>query len=71
MRSIRLKIPHLAYYILKDVIYIPQFQRNLIPLIRMRYQGHSIHLFDDIIEIRRACDNSVIMIGVEEGALLK
>ena len=34
-------------------------------------QGHSIHIFDGIVEIRRAFDNMVMMTGVEDGRQLK
>ena len=37
----------------------------------IRQQGHSIHIFDGIIEIRRAFEHAVVMTGVEEGMLLK
>ena len=40
-------------------------------LIHIRQQGHSIHIFDGIIEIKRTSDHAIIMIGVEEGMLLK
>lgn len=69
--SISLKIPHLADYVLKDVLYIPQFQQNLMSLVHIRQQGYSIHIFYGIIEICRESDNSVIMTGVKEGTLLK
>lgn len=40
-------------------------------LIHIRQQGHYIHIFDGIIEIRRTSDHVVIINGVEEGTLLK
>lgn len=40
-------------------------------LIHIRQQGHSIHIFYGIIEIRRESDNPAMMTGVEEGILLK
>lgn len=40
-------------------------------LIHIRQQGHSIHIFDGIIEIKRASNHAVVMTGVEEGTLLK
>ena len=49
--SIRLKLPGFADYILHDVLYIPQLKRNLMSLIQVRQQGHSIHVFDGIVEI--------------------
>ena len=38
---------------------------------QIRQQNHSIHMFDGIIEIRRAYDNVVVMNGVEDNKLLK
>lgn len=52
-------------------LYIPQFQRNLMSLIHIRQQGHSIHIFDDIIEIRRTPNHAFIMNIVEEVMILK
>ena len=40
-------------------------------LIQVRKQGHSIHVFDGIVEIRRTSDDVVVMTGVEEDKLLK
>jgi len=40
-------------------------------LIHIRKKGHSIHIFDGIIEIRRTSDHAVVMTDVEEGTLLK
>jgi hypothetical protein len=50
--SIRLHLRGLVDYILHDVLYIPQLKRNMMSLIHIRQQGHSIHMFDGIIEIR-------------------
>ena len=38
---------------------------------KIRQQDHSIHMFDGIIEIRRAYDNVIVMTGVEDNKLLK
>ena len=40
-------------------------------LVQIRQQGHSIHMFDGIVEIRKSFDNKVIMIEYEDGKLLK
>jgi hypothetical protein len=40
-------------------------------LIHIRQQGHSIHMFDGIIEIRKVYDQMIVMTGVEEDKLLK
>ena len=53
------------------VLYAPQLKRNLISLVQIRQQDHSIHMFDGIIEIRRAYDNVTVMTGVEDRKLLK
>ena len=62
--SIRLRLLGLADYILHDVLYIPQLNRNIMSLIHIRQQGHSIHMFDGIIEIRKAYDQVIVMIDV-------
>jgi hypothetical protein len=62
--SIRLRLPGLVDYILHHVLYIPQLKRNLMSLIHIRQQGHSIHMFDGIIEIRKASDQVIFMVGV-------
>jgi hypothetical protein len=69
--SIRLRLPGLADYILHDVLYIPQLKKNRMSLIHIRQQGHSIHMFDGIIEIRKASDQVIVMTGAEEDKLLK
>ena len=69
--SVRLKLSGLADYILSNVLYVPQLKRDLISLVQIRQQEHSIHMFDGIIEIRRAYDNVVVMNGVEDNKLLK
>ena len=68
---VRLKLSGLADYILFDVLYVPQLKRKLISLMQIRQQDHSIHMFDGIIEIRRAYDNVIVMTGVEDNKLLK
>ena len=68
--SVRLKLSGLADYILSNVLYVPQLKRNLISLVQIRQQNHSIHMFDGIIEIRRAYDNVIVMNGVEDNKLL-
>ena len=40
-------------------------------LVHIRQQGHSIHVFAGIIEIRRVVDNVIVVTGVEDGKLLK
>ena len=50
---------------------VPQLKRNLISLVQIRQQDHSIHMFDGIVEIRRAYGNVIVMTGVEDNKLLK
>ena len=71
MGTIRLKIPGFPDFLLKNVLYLPELQRSLFSLVDIRKRGHSIHMFDGIIEIRKSSDNQVIMTGYEDGKLLK
>jgi len=50
---------------------LPELKRNVLSLIHIIKKGHSIHVFDGIIEIRRASDNMVFMNGVEDDNILK
>ena len=69
--SIQLKIPRLPNYTLNYVLYILQFQRIFLSLIQIRQEGHSIHIFDGKVKIRREFDNKTLMSDVEEDKLLK
>jgi hypothetical protein len=69
--SIRLRLPGLVDYIFHDVLYIPQLKINMISLIHISHQGHSIHMLDGIIEIRKTSDQVIVMTGVEEDKLFK
>ena len=71
MGTIRLKMPGFPNFLLKNVLYLPKLQRILLSLVDIQQQGHSIHMFDGIIEIRKSSDNQVIMTGYEDGKLLK
>jgi hypothetical protein len=71
MGTIRLKMPGFPDFLLKNVLYLPELQRSLLSLVEIRQQGHSIHMFDGIVEIRKSSDNQVIMTGYEDGKLLK
>ena len=68
---VRLKWLGLADYIISDVLFVPQLKRNLISLVHIRQQGHSIHMFDGIIEIRRVYDNVIVMTRVEDDKFFK
>lgn len=61
----RLEIQGLVDYILHDVRYVPQFQRNLMYPIHIRKIGHSIHMFDGKVGICRTSDNVLVMTSVE------
>ena len=71
MGTIWLKMPGFSDFLLNNVLYLPELQRSLLPLVQIRQQGHSIHMFDGIVEIRKSSDNQVIMTGYEDGKLLK
>ena len=71
MGTIRLKMARFPDFLLKNVLYLPELQRILLSLVEIRQQGHSIHMFDGIVEIRKSSDNQVIMNGYEDGKLLK
>ena len=43
----------------------------MLPLIEIRQQGHSIHIFYAKVKIRRENDNKIVMTSVEEDKLLK
>jgi len=44
---------------------------KLLSLVHMRQQGHSVHMFDGKVEIRKDSNNMVVMTGMEDGTLLK
>eukprot|EP00253_Pinus_taeda_P035447 PITA_35447 len=69
--TIRLKLPSLLDFLLDHVLYLPQLKRNLLSLVHIRKQGHSIHMFDDKLEVRKASDHSLFMRGIEEERLFK
>jgi hypothetical protein len=69
--TIMLKLPGFSNFLLHDVLYLLELQRNLPSLVDIRQQGHSIHIFDGKVEIRKASENMVVMIGVEDERLPK
>eukprot|EP00253_Pinus_taeda_P025085 PITA_25085 len=69
--TIRLKLPGLPDFLLDHVLYLPQLKRNLLSLVYIRQQGHSIHMFDGKLEVRKSSDHSLVMRGIEEERLLK
>ena len=40
-------------------------------MVHIRQQGHSIHMFDGKLEVRKSSDHSLVMRGIEEERLLK
>eukprot|EP00253_Pinus_taeda_P009682 PITA_09682 len=69
--TIRLKLPGLPDILLHDVLYLLELRRNLLSLVHICYQGHSIHMFDGKVEVRKASDRSLVMTRIEEERLLK
>ena len=69
--TIRLKFPSLPDFLLHHVLYLPQLRRNLLSLVHIRQQGHSIRMFYGKLEVRKASDHSLVMTGIEEERLLK
>eukprot|EP00253_Pinus_taeda_P008959 PITA_08959 len=69
--TIRLKLPGLSEFLLDHVFYLPQLKRNLLSLVHIRQQGHSIHMFDGKLEVRKASDHSLVTRGIEEERLFK
>eukprot|EP00253_Pinus_taeda_P016850 PITA_16850 len=69
--TIRLKLLGLPDFLLHHVLYLPQLKRNLLSLVHIHQQGHSIHIFDGKLEVRKAYDHSLFMRGIEEERLLK
>jgi hypothetical protein len=61
--TIRLKLPSLSDFLPDHVLYLPQLKRNLLSLVHIRQQGHSIHMFDGKLEVRKASDHSLVMMG--------
>eukprot|EP00253_Pinus_taeda_P024998 PITA_24998 len=69
--TIRLKLPGLLDFLMHYVLYLPQLKRNLLPLVHIRQQGHSIHMFDGKLEVRKASDHQLVMRGIEEERFIK
>jgi hypothetical protein len=69
--TVRLKLPIFLDFLLHDVLYLPELRRNLLSLVHIQQQGHSIHIFGGKVEIRQASDNMVVVTRVEDGRLLK
>lgn len=63
--------PGFPDFILHDVLYLSELRRNLLSLVHIRQKGHSIHMFDGQVEIRKSSDNMVVMTEWEDGKLLK
>ena len=50
--TVRLKLNRFPYFLLHDVPYLLELQRSLLSLVQIQKKGHSIHIFDGIVEIR-------------------
>jgi len=61
--TIRLKLLGFPEFLLHDVLYLPKLQRNLLSLVHIRQQGHSIHVFVGKVEVRRSSNNMFVMTG--------
>lgn len=68
---VRLKLPYLLDMILRDMLYLLELRRNLLSLVLIYQQGHSIHTLDGKVEIRKYFNNKVVMIGGKDEKLLK
>ena len=69
--TIRFKLPNLPYFVLHDVLYIPQLQHNLLSLVLIRQQGYSILLKDAQVFVRKQYNNQILLTRSEDGRLLK
>eukprot|EP00253_Pinus_taeda_P034545 PITA_34545 len=69
--TIMLQLSGLPDFLLHHVLYLPQLKRNLLSLVHIRQQGHSIHMFDVKLEVRTTSDHSLVMRGIEEERFLK
>jgi hypothetical protein len=71
MGTFRLKLLGLWDFLLDNVLYLLELQRNLASLVHIRNQGHFVHMIDGKVEIRKDFDNMLVMTGIEDGRLLK
>jgi len=62
---VKLKLSGLLDFLLHDVLYLPELRRNLLSLVHICYQEHSIHMFNDKVEVRKELDRSLVMTGIE------
>eukprot|EP00253_Pinus_taeda_P014404 PITA_14404 len=69
--TVRLKLLGLPDFLLHDLLYLPTLRRNLLSLVHIHQQGHSIHIFDGNVEVIKASDHSLVMTGIEEDRVLK
>jgi hypothetical protein len=68
--TIKLKLSGFPNFLLHNVLYLSKLQRNLMSLVHIRLQNHSIHMFDGKVEIMISC-NMVVMTRWEDDKLLK
>jgi len=67
MGTIRLKLPGLSNFLLHNVLYLLEMQRNLMSLVHITQQGHYVHMISGKVEIRKDSDNMVFMTRMEDG----
>jgi len=63
--TIRLKLPGILGFLLQDVLYLLELRRNLLFLVHIHQQGHSNHIFDGKVEVRKASYHSLVMTRIE------
>lgn len=51
--TINLKLPSPPYFVLHDVIYLPDMRRNLQYLVHIHQQENSIHIFNSKVEDKK------------------
>jgi hypothetical protein len=71
MGTIWIKLIGIRDFLLHNVLYLPELQINLLYLVHIRQQVHSIHMIGGKVEIRKDSDNMVVMTGMEDKTLLK
>jgi hypothetical protein len=70
MGTIRHRLHGFPNFLLHNVLYLPELQRNFLFLVHMKQKGHYVHIFGGKVEIRKDYENMVIMIGIEDLRLL-
>jgi hypothetical protein len=71
MGTIRIKFPRFLYFLLHNVLYLPETKRSLLSLVNIKQQVHSIHIIGGKFEIQKDYDNMLVMTRMEDRRLLK